>query len=171
MISDRYLFHNVTNLTIDVDQEWSTECVQHLSTILDLSRLQKITFNPDFNHKSIRNTLDNINLLLKLACNISTLAIHPYSSYDGIIIMQNVSAIIPCSIKHLELTVKDIDSVKMILNGHDEQLWSLTLLASSDLSIPWTEFIEELIHKDKDFVYWESYYSLHIWFGQTKSLV
>jgi hypothetical protein len=151
-----------------VDQEWSKECVQHLSTILDLSHLHKITFNPDFNHESIDNTIDNINLLLELAHNNNTLAIHPYSSNDGIIIMEDVCKIIPRHIKYLELTVKDIDTVKVILDYH-EQLWSLTLLASTDQSIPWSEFIEELTHREKDFVYWESYYSLRIWFGQTKN--
>ena len=156
-----------TKLIIDVDQEWSPECIQHLSKILDLSRLDKIIFNPDFNQNSIRNTLDNINILLGLAYNLSTLAIHPYSSSDGIIIMQHICAIIPNHIKYLEVTVKDIDSMKMVLDHH-EHLWSVTFIASSDRSLPWSDFIAELIDRRQDFVYWESYFSLRIWFGQTR---
>ncbi len=150
-----------------MDQEWSTECIQHLSKILDLSRLDKIIFNPDFNQNSIRNTIDNINILLGLAYNLSTLSIHPYSSDDGIVIMENICTIIPNHIKYLEVTVKDTDSMKMILDHH-EHLSGLTFLASSHRSLPWSEFIEELINRRTDFVYWESYFSLRIWFGRTR---
>ncbi|CAF3039806.1 unnamed protein product [Rotaria sp. Silwood2] len=166
IMPSQYLFRNLTKLTIDVDQEWSLECVEFLSKIIDLSRLDKITFNPDLNHKSIHNTLNSIQILMGLAYNLSTLAIHPYSSYDDVIDMENICSMIPYHIKYLEVTVKDINSMKMIVNHH-EHLWSLTLLASSDRSMPWSDFIEELIDRKKDFVYWESYYSLHIWFGQT----
>jgi hypothetical protein len=151
-----------------VDQEWSSDYVQYLSTLLDLSRLDKLSINPDLNTKSIHNTIENINILMGLVNNLNTLAIHPYSSYDGIIIIENICAIIPDHIKYLEVTVKDIDTMKMILDHH-KHLWSLTLLASSDRSMPWSEFIEELINRKKDFVYWESYYSLRIWFDQTKN--
>jgi hypothetical protein len=151
-----------------VDQEWSSECIQYLATLLDLSRLNKLTLNPDFNPKFIRNTIDNINILMGLVYNLNTLAIHPYASYDSILIIENICAIIPHHIKYLEVTIKDIDTMKMILD-HREHLWSLTLLASSDGSLPWSEFIEELINRKKDFVYWESYYTLHIWFDQTKN--
>jgi hypothetical protein len=151
-----------------VDQEWSSECIQYLSTLLDLSRLDKLTFNPDFNPTYIRNTLHNINILMELVYNLNTLALHPYSSYDSTIIMENICTIIPHHIKHLEVTIKDIDTMKIILDHH-EHLWSLTLLASSDRSMPWSEFIEELINRKKDFVHWESYYSLRIWFGHHTS--
>lgn len=57
--------------------------------------------------------------------------------------------------------------MKLILDHHPS-LWSLTLLAFSDRSLPWSEFIEELIDRKKDFVYWESYYSLRIWFNPIK---
>ncbi|CAF3711202.1 unnamed protein product [Rotaria sordida] len=166
-LSNQYLFRNLTRLTIDVDQEWSKECVEFLSKIINLSRLDKITFNPDLNPNSIHNTLNNIHILMKLAYNLSTLAIHPYSSYNDIINMEIICSMIPHHIKYLELTIRDINSMKIILDHH-EQLWSLTLLASSDRSTPWSDFIDELIYRKKYFVYWQSYYSLHIWFGQTR---
>jgi hypothetical protein len=150
-----------------VDEEWSTACVEFLATILDLSRLDKITFNPDFNDKSIHNTMNNINILMGLAYNLSTLSIHPYSSDDdGVLTMENICSIIPHHIKYLEVTVKDLDSVKILLDRH-KHLWSLTLLASCDRSLPWLQFIEMLTDSGRDFVYWESYYSLHIWFGKS----
>lgn len=164
------MFRNVTKLTIDVDQEWSSECIQFLSTILDLSRLEKLCMNPDLNLRCFRNTVDNINILMGLVYNLNTLAIHPYSSCHNIKIIKNLCAIIPHHIKYLELTIKDIDTMKMILDHH-QYLWSLTLLASSDQSMPWSQFIEELINRKKDFVYWESYYSLRIWFDYTKNLI
>ncbi|CAF4670363.1 unnamed protein product [Rotaria sp. Silwood1] len=168
IMPNQYLFRNLTKLTIDVDQEWTIECVEFLSKIIDLSRLDKITFNPDLNHQSIHNTLNNIHILMGLAYNLNTLAIHPYSSYDDIINMEDICSIIPYHVKYLEVTINDINSMKVILDHH-EHLWSLTLLASSDRSMPWSDFIEELIYRKKDFVYWESYYSLHIWFGQTRN--
>jgi hypothetical protein len=158
------LFRNVTKLTIDVDQEWSSECVEYLSTIFDLSQLDKLILNPDLNPKLIHQTTDNINILLGLAYNLNTLAIHPYFSHDSIVIMENICAIIPHHIKYLEVTIKDIDTMKMILDHH-KHLWSLTLLAFSDQLMPWSEFIDELINRKNDFVYWESYYSLRIWFS------
>ncbi|CAF4040617.1 unnamed protein product [Adineta steineri] len=37
-MSDHYLFRNVTKLTIDADNAWSTECVKHLFIILDFNQ-------------------------------------------------------------------------------------------------------------------------------------
>lgn len=161
----QYLFRNLTKLTIDVDQEWSSECIRFLSNIVDLSRLEKITFNPDLNQQTIHNTSENILMLMAFAYNLNTLAIHPYSSYGNMVSMDIICSFIPRHIKHLEITVQDINDMRTILDHH-ERLWSLTLLAFSDRSIPWSEFVQELIYRKKDFVYWESYYSLRIWFGQ-----
>ncbi|CAF4353459.1 unnamed protein product, partial [Rotaria sordida] len=72
---------------------------------------------------------------MKLAYNLSTIAIHPYSSSNDIINMEIICSMIPHHIKYLELTIRDINSMKIILDQH-EQLWSLTLLASSDRSTP-----------------------------------
>ena len=160
------MFPNLIRLTIDVDQEWSLECIQYLSTIIDLSRLEKLTFNPDLNIQCIRNTIDSISILMELAYNLNTLAIHPFSSYNGIENMETICKIIPKHIKYLEITVQDLDTMKIILNHH-QYLWSLTLLASSNRSMPWSDFLNELINRKKDFVYWESYFSLHIWFDHT----
>ncbi|CAF1352966.1 unnamed protein product [Rotaria magnacalcarata] len=147
-----YLFRHLTKLTIDVDQEWSIECVEFLSKIIDLFLIDKITFNPDLNLKFIHNTLNNIFILMGLAYNLSTLAIHPYPSHDGIIDIENISSIIPCHIKYLEVVIKDIHSMKVILDHH-EHLWSRTLLAYSDQSIPWSKFVEELVFRKNNFVY------------------
>lgn len=153
-----------------MDQDWSINHVQHLSNIVDLSRLEKFTFNPDLNPALIDDTIDSINILMTLSTNLSTLAIHPYSSStDGSMMMQDLCNIIPHHIKHLEITIRDIDSIKMILDRH-EHLWSLTLLASSDQSLPWAEFIEELKNRNSDFTYWQSYYSLHIWLNPAERL-
>lgn len=121
--------------------------------------------NPDLNLKCFRNTVNNIQILMGFVYNLKTFAIHPYSSYHNIKIIKNLCAMIPYHIKYLEITIKDLDTMKMILDRH-QYLWSLTLLASSDQSLPWSEFIEELNNRNKDFVYWESYYSLRIWFGK-----
>ncbi|CAF2071339.1 unnamed protein product [Rotaria magnacalcarata] len=147
-----YLFRHLTKLTIDVDQEWSIECVEFLSKIIDLFLIDKITFNPDLNLKFIHNTLNNIFILMGLAYNLSTLAIHPYPSHDGIIDIENISSIIPCHIKYLEVVIKDIHSMKVILDHH-EHLWSRTLLAYSDQSIPWSKFVDELVFRKNNFVY------------------
>jgi hypothetical protein len=162
------LFRNVTKLTIDVDQEWSLECVQHLSTIVDLSQLDKLILNPDLNPTLIDQTTKNINILLGLTYNLNSLTIHPYFSSNSIANMDNICSIIPHHIKYLEITIKDLETMKMILDHH-KHLWSLTLLAFFDQSMPWSEFITELINRKKDFVYWESYYSLRIWFDQTNN--
>ncbi|CAF1091508.1 unnamed protein product [Adineta ricciae] len=169
-LSSDYVFRNVTKLTIDVDQDWSINYVQHLSNIVDLSRMENFTFNPDLNPALIDGTIDSISTLMALSANLSTLAIHPYSSSsDGSMLIKELYNIIPHHIKYLEITIRDIDSMKMILDHH-EHLWSLTLLASSDQALPWTEFIEELKNRKRDFTYWQSYYSLHIWLNHAERL-
>ncbi|CAF3312663.1 unnamed protein product [Rotaria socialis] len=137
---------HLTKLTIDVGQEWRIEYVEFLSKIIDLSLIDKTTFNPDLDLKFIHNTLNNIFILMGLVYNLSTLAIYPYSSHDGIINIEDISSIIPRHIKYLEVAIKHIHGMKVILDHH-EYLWSLTLLAYSDQSIPWSEFIEELVSK------------------------
>lgn len=153
-------------LTIDVDEDWSLDCIEYLSTIIDLSRIEKLTFNPDFHPQLFPSTLEHINTLLTLTTHLHTLVIHPFSSDDNTINPENLCALIPHRIKYLEVTIRDIETMKLILDHHPH-LWSLTLLAFSDRSLPWSEFLEELTNRKKDFVYWESYYSLRIWFDQT----
>ena len=132
--------------------------------------MKNFTFNPDLNPALIDSTIDSISTLMALSPNLSTLVIHPYSSSsDGSMLIDELYNIIPHHIKYLEITIRDIDSMKMILDRH-EHLWSLTLLASSDQALPWTEFIEELKNRNRDFTYWQSYYSLHIWLNHAERL-
>lgn len=163
------MFRNIVKLTIDVDQDWSLDCIHYLSTIIDLTRVEKLIFNPDFHPELLRSTIDHIHTLLSLTKNLHTLAIHPFSSSNNPIHAEDICAIIPSHLKYLEMTIRDLESMKIILDHHHQHLWSLTLVAFSDRSLPWSEFLEELIHRKKDFVYWESYYSLRIWFNQTNN--
>lgn len=107
----------------------------------------------------------NIHTLLALTTNLHTLAIHPFSSYENPIRAEDICTMIPDRIKYLEVTIKDLDTMKILLDHHHQHLWSLTLVAFSDRSLPWSEFLEELMNREKDFVFWESYYSLRIWFN------
>ncbi|CAF4920996.1 unnamed protein product, partial [Rotaria sp. Silwood1] len=40
-LTTKYIFRNVTKLTLMIDQEWPIDSVEHLSTIVNLSTLQK----------------------------------------------------------------------------------------------------------------------------------
>ena len=162
----------MTKLTIDVDDEWSVEYIHHLSTIVDLSKIDKIIFNPDIHHQSITNTVISINLLMKLASHLSSLTIHPYVSHyqseenpDDITFMQYICSMIPTNVKYLEISVRNIENMKLIFNHHRHHLWSLTFLAALNQSICWSEFIFLLHEKNENFTYWDSFYSLHIWLG------
>ena len=144
--------------------------VQFLSTLVDLSRLDQISFNPDFTSANIDPTMECLQLLIKLAHHMSTLAIHPHLSYaeDEQSITDRICSIIPHHLKYLEVTVNNVNGMIQILDYHP-QLCSVTFVAHDNQSLPWSDLINVLLSRKRDFVYWESYYSLRIWFGQSSN--
>ena len=162
-----YLFPHVTKLTIDVDQDWSTDSIQSLSSIIDLSKLETFTFNPDLNSPCIANTRQSMEILLALAFQLRSLAIHPYfADQDESVAMSCLCSMVPNHIEYLEVSVKNVAQMKLIFDAHHDHLTSLTFFASGDQSIPWSDFITLLHESKKDFTWWESYYSLRLWFSR-----
>jgi hypothetical protein len=141
------------------------DSIQSLSSLIDLSKLEKFTFNPDLNAQCIVNTRQSMEILLALACHLRSLAIHPYwVDHDESTAMLCLCSMIPNHIEYLEVSVKNITQMKIIFDHHHEHLTSLTFFASGDQSIPWSDFIALLVECKKEFTWWESYYSLRLWF-------
>ena len=142
------------------------DSVEFLSTVVDLSRLDQISFNPDFTSANVDPSIECLQLLMKLAYNVSTLAIHPHLSYaeDERTITDKICSIIPHHLKYLEVTVNNLNSMIQILDRHP-RLCSVTFVAHDNQSLPWSDLVDVLLSRKRDFVHWESYYSLRIWFG------
>lgn len=113
--------------------------------------------------------MECVRLLMRLAHNVSALAIHSNLSHadDERDVTDKISSIIPQHLKYLEVTVRSVNGMLQILDHHPV-LCSVTFVAHGNQSLPWSELVNVLLDRRRDFVYWESYYSLRIWFNHSR---
>ncbi|CAF3335523.1 unnamed protein product [Rotaria sp. Silwood1] len=161
-------FRNVTNLTIDNTSEWPQSSLQFLSTILDLTRITRLSLSVNFIPEHMLNTVANIKLLLSKTSNLHSLLLFDYWTPDNCMKrMKTICSIISSNIKHLKIRVKDIDDIKYILE-HTEHLTSVTFEYAQILTINRQEFIQSLTCVKRYCSLWDSQYALHVWLGNKK---
>ncbi|CAF4651152.1 unnamed protein product [Rotaria sp. Silwood1] len=161
-------FRNVTNLTIDNTSEWPQSSLQFLSTILDLTRITRLSLSVNFIPEHMLNTVANIKLLLSKTSNLHSLLLFDYWTPDNCMKrMKTICSIISSNIKHLKIRVKDIDDIKYILE-HIEHLTSVTFEYAQILTINRQEFIQSLTCVKRYCSLWDSQYALHVWLGNKK---
>lgn len=127
----------MNKLMLCVDDEWPTDSVEHLSTFIDLSCIVELTISIDFCPEFLSYSLDNLIYLFKQTCHLQFLTIDS-STIDG----EYVCSIVPDYVKHLQVSIKNIDDMKIIIKGL-KHLSSITFehfnrskLSSSDF-VPW----------------------------------
>jgi hypothetical protein len=110
------LFSNLDELKLYIIDQWPLGSLRFLSTLIDLSHLNKLSLhinNSFYSHAESRAGFDT---LLKLARNIRSLTIL-VSVHYGYIDNRNIEicSVIPDNVKHLTLSVSTLDQMSMVL--------------------------------------------------------
>jgi len=169
--SNHLLFRNVTDLSLGNDDEWPENSLKFLSTILDLSRIVKLSLSVNFLPEHMLNTVSNINLLLNQASNLRSLLLFDYWTPENCMErMKTICSIISPNIKHLQIRVKDLNDIKYILE-QVEHLTSVTFEYSQILTINHQDFIQSLAYLNRYSSIWDSRQALHVWLGKKKESV
>lgn len=103
-------FRHINKLILYVDNEWPINSVEHLSTFIDLSSIEELSISIDFHPESISNTLDNLIYFFKQTYHLKSLII------DSLIVNgEYICSIVPDYVKHLQVSTKNIDDMKIII--------------------------------------------------------
>jgi hypothetical protein len=162
------VFRNVTNLTLGNDGDWPKNSLELLSTILDLSRIVKLSLSVNFIPENTPSAVSNIIALLNQASNLRSLVLLDYWAPDNLMArMKAICSMITPNIKHLQIRVKNLDDIKYILERL-EHLTSVTFEYAQILTINRQEFIQSLAYLKRYTSLWESQQALHVWLGNKK---
>ncbi|UJR26088.1 hypothetical protein I4U23_007434 [Adineta vaga] len=163
MSSNGFLFRNVINLTLTSDGDWPKGSLRFLSTILDLSRIQKLSLSINFLSEHTTYMVSNIILLFKQASNLRSLLLYDFWAPDNFMTrMETICSMISSNIKHLQIRVKNLDDIKYILEQLKD-LTSVTFEYAQFLTINRDEFIQSLTYLNRPISSWNSQRALHIW--------
>ncbi|CAF0766860.1 unnamed protein product [Adineta steineri] len=158
---DDFLFANVIELNISVHGEWPIDSFYFISILVDLLKLQKLSFRSDFD----QSTIDNLTILVNQAFNIHSLSLLPFNMNEQYnTTVTNLCSIVSLHIKHLAIKIAKLDDMKIIVKKL-KHLLSISFNFPSDRKINSHEMIDWLINNGQNFTYLEYEYFLHFWFG------
>jgi hypothetical protein len=151
-------------LTLTINREWSSDSIECLSTLIDLSHLTTLGLYVDFDHISVSNTINNIGYLFEQACNVRSLTLsNSFCSGNLNMKIEDLCSIIPHHVKHLDIYDMDLDDIKILLTRL-KHLSSITFVFLFDMPFSPTEVIGWLSQRI-DFTYLVDNCSLSIWLG------
>jgi hypothetical protein len=137
------VFSNLEELTLHITDEWPPGSLRFLSTLIDLSHLNKLSLhinNSFYSHVESRAGFDT---LLKLARNIRSLTIL-VSVHYGYIDDCNIEicSVASDNVKHLTLSVSTVDQMLMFLRQmkHRSSIrfeYTNTYYSASDMHLQW----------------------------------
>ncbi|CAF1025098.1 unnamed protein product [Adineta steineri] len=158
---DDFLFSKVTELNISVHGEWPIDSFYFISILVDLLKLQKLSFRSDFE----QSTIDNLTILVNQAFNIHSLSLLPFNmdeQYNTTV--TNLCSIVSLHVKHLTIKIEKLEDMKIVVKK-SKHLLSISFNFPSDRKINSHEMIDWLINNGQNFTYLENEYFLHFWFG------
>ncbi|CAF4021774.1 unnamed protein product [Adineta steineri] len=158
---DDFLFSKVIELNISVHGEWPIDSFYFISILVDLLKLQKLSFRSDFD----QSTIDNLIILVNQAFNIHSLSLLPLNmdeQYNTTV--TNLCSIVSLHVKHLTIKIEKLDDMKIVIKKL-KHLLSISFNFPSDRKINSHEMIDWLINNGQNFTYLEYEYFLHFWFG------
>ncbi|CAF1361848.1 unnamed protein product [Rotaria sp. Silwood1] len=161
------LFHQVSDLDIQIDNTWSIDCVHLVSTLIDLSQIRKLKLLDKFDPDSSQIMTTNYLKIFEQAYNVRSLIIiiHWLAKTDTKITNQ-LCSIIPSHIEHLTIDVRSMKDMKIVLERVDH-LSSVTF-RFYDSKSTWQTIIEWISDR-RDLTYCKESGELHIWLGMKKT--
>lgn len=155
-------------MKVRVDGEWPVDSLYFISILVNLSSLQTLSFQSDFDQSTVSNIVDNLVTLVHRASNIRSLILLPLGTngqYNTT--MATLCSIVSFHVKHLTLKIQRLDDMKIVL-GILQHLSSVSFNLPSDRKINSNEMIDWLINNGRDVTHLEHEYSLHFWFGNER---
>ncbi|UJR25972.1 hypothetical protein I4U23_007320 [Adineta vaga] len=160
------LFRNVTELILDITDKCPINLSQSLSNLLNLSHLTQLTINLNYDFSTDSNTTTNLTNILRQISNIHTLEIlNNLSTIYSNISIEDICSLIPSTIEHLKITVKNITEMKTIIDRF-EYLSSITFQFTFYKSIPSAKIIESFLNIKKDLTYRKDDCSIRVWLNK-----
>ncbi len=161
------MFSGLTKLTLTINNNFSNDSIDYLSTLIDLRKLDTLSLTLDLFLESFMNILSNFNNLLSRTCNVKSInlrfanvALRKFIEY-----IETVCPVLPCQVKHLTIDMDHKISIQTILDRF-ENFSSVTFRSTIKLSIEFDNIIEEFKQKERDFVYRKNLNYVSFWFGK-----
>lgn len=111
-------------LSLCVNNEWPIGSVDFLPTVIDLSTLRELSIDMDFDSETEGSKITHLTRLLQQTFNLRSLTIDGSSASA-----ETVCLLVPEHVRHLQVSVSDIDQMKMII----QQLNTLSSLTCEAL--------------------------------------
>ncbi|CAF3359582.1 unnamed protein product [Rotaria sp. Silwood1] len=110
------IFRKITHLSLNLDGKLPYVSLQSLQTIIDLSSLVCLSMQILIYNVAQRSSVtDYISSILKKTSNIHSLKLIYNHTGESLINIETLSSIIPRSIKHLQISITNLDEMKNIL--------------------------------------------------------
>lgn len=166
--SNQVFFPNVTNLILGNDGAWLSDSQRFLSSILDLSKISRLSLSVNFFPEYLSKTVSNITILFSHTSNLRSLLLYDYWTPENCTKRLNtICSLMTTNIKHLQIRVKDLNDIKYILEEVDH-LTSVTFEYAQMLTINREEFLQSLDYLDRYSSIWNCQNVLHVWLGSKK---
>lgn len=131
-----------------------------------MSRLTQLSLNLNYDFSSDLLTTVNLKSILRQLRNIRLLEVsHNLSSIYSCLTIDDICALIPASVEHLKISVKNINDMKTIIDQF-EHLSSITFRFSFYKSIPSAKIIESFLNIKKDLTYRKDDCSIRVWLNR-----
>ncbi|CAF4120640.1 unnamed protein product [Adineta steineri] len=115
-VTAKHLFRNVTDLTLIINQQWPIDSIKYLSTIVNLSNLDKICLNFQCKCDFVRSLDAEMRVLFKRAWSLRSLQIMCRNPTAITWITSNaISLELPHHIKEFDIEVRHLGHTKIIL--------------------------------------------------------
>lgn len=124
-------FRRVSQLTISINGRSSTSIMTSISKLIDLSNLIRLSLQiliVDLPENE--SFVSNLESFLTKTEKLESLKLISPQKANNPIPIERLSSMIPKSVKHLQISISNLDEAKCLINQFD-QLWSITLHSNS----------------------------------------
>lgn len=161
------VFANVTELIVDLDGKLPMSLCSSLSQLINLSSLTQFQLNINYDLATDAKTTEYLIDFFRHTSRIHTLEIcNNLTSIHFNTTIEDLCLIVPRSIQHLTITVKNINEMKVLFDRL-EFLSSITFRFSFVKSIPSAKIIESFLNIRKDLTYRKNDCSIQVWLNKS----
>lgn len=147
----------MTELELDMYDQWPINSSEFLSKIFDLSHLVKISLNIWFDKDFVIYTISQLKFLFQRTPNVHTL-----HNRNRTLTPHMICSIVNHHIKYLQIRINHINDMKMILERL-QHLISVTFYFPHDSKNYSTKIIKWLCQRGRSVPFWCNPFCIHLW--------